>query len=626
MGLDSPIMQAEQNQNGLTFWGVNIGCVGNQSFGNECTEANATAQMYVGPGDWHTLWINSTSLSINITRSEDGSFPLAAIYFGDLDFVGTKKYKSFTQLGNPNMTVQNVPRGAVLSFMFQGIGLPEYEYNQVISMIYRTGVDLQMLSYDSGKGGMLQLNAPCSSWSALNDELTFQIFFEGEDNWILVPLGAFAVEFDGVCNIYVQNTEGDMDSDIILGTLFMAQFTVYFENDYNKMEQRMALEIDAGDFQNLFGYTFLGNYYNLIDNPAQPGYFQANLSDSTFEIPLVVNSDYLTIAARASINYQFQNSLAKFRLNLGNDDFVAYGLNCATCQGTYQYLTNPYFNDTDFNTTVHQVVGPQVNWDGWKYDVSVVEAPYCLIDGLASHTMLCTPFNANITVVEEIFADYWNSGVPGASGVIGLGWGSSIWSQFFYCADGNSYTVKVSNITDWTWLDPSFVPAFTDSTLTLCDASSITGSAISAQYMTQEEEDSQLLAPTVFGFGKYYADTNSVSYANFVNQNASADLTNQKGLKFSLDYRGVGLPPLAYKRFEALLQTATGMLNLCQPYNGGICQLPGSCSSYTSLWEYSFGIQFSADSGYLVVPLGIFAAENTILSTDHPAATCDIYA
>ena len=118
-------------------------------------------------------------------------------------------------------------------------------------------------------------------------------------------------------------------------------------------------------------------------------------------------------------------------------------------------------------------------------------------------------------------------------------------------------------MTDWTWLDSSFVPAFTDSSLSLCDTATITGDSISAQFMTQEEQDSQLLAPSVFGFGKYYADTNSVSYANLLNQNSSADLTNQKGLKFSLDLRGVGLPPLAYKRFQALLQTVTGKIDFC---------------------------------------------------------------
>jgi len=86
--------------------------------------------------------------------------------------------------------------------------------------------------------------------------------------------------------------------------------------------------------------------------------------------------------------------------------------------------------------------------------------------------MQCTTSNVNISAVVDISNDYWNTGVPAASGTIGLGWGSSVWYDLHYCMANNgsaSYTVKVANMTDWSWLSADFVPAFTDSNLLLCD-------------------------------------------------------------------------------------------------------------------------------------------------------------
>lgn len=52
--------------------------------------------MFVGTGDWNEIWDPSPIITINVTRQEDGTYPLDKIFFGDLDFNGVDKLETFT--------------------------------------------------------------------------------------------------------------------------------------------------------------------------------------------------------------------------------------------------------------------------------------------------------------------------------------------------------------------------------------------------------------------------------------------------------------------------------------------------------------------------------------------------
>ena len=64
----------------------------------------------------------------------------------------------------------------------------------------------------------------------------FLIKLKGQDNYIRVPLAAFAVQSDsdgaygqGNCELYVQYIDTDDESTIVLGSMILAQFVTSFE-------------------------------------------------------------------------------------------------------------------------------------------------------------------------------------------------------------------------------------------------------------------------------------------------------------------------------------------------------------------------------------------------------------
>ncbi len=48
----------------------------------------------------------------------------------------------------------------------------------------------------------------------------------------------------------------------------------------------------------------------------------------------------------------------------------------------------------------------------------------------------------------------------------------------------------------------------------------------------------------------------------------------------------------------------------CSPGIGIVCSLPAACSTYPTLWNYGFALQFSGQANYMTVPLGAFAVDN----------------
>jgi hypothetical protein len=51
----------------------------------------------------------------------------------------------------------------------------------------------------------------------------------------------FNNEVDGTCEVYIQNLGTDMDSPVVLGSMFLSQYIAYFENDASTGLQTMAL-------------------------------------------------------------------------------------------------------------------------------------------------------------------------------------------------------------------------------------------------------------------------------------------------------------------------------------------------------------------------------------------------
>lgn len=81
------------------------------------------------------------------------------------------------------------------------------------------------------------------------------------------------------------------------------------------------------------------------------------------------------------------------------------------------------------------------------------------------------------------------------------------------------------------------------------------------------------------------------------------------------NFKGIGLPTyLWYQVVNLLYHTSASALSeiTCDAVNGGMCTLAGSCSSYASIWAYSFKIMFNneANNNYINMPLGALAVDS----------------
>ena len=113
-----------------------------------------------------------------------------------------------------------------------------------------------------------------------------------------------------------------------------------------------------------------------------------------------------------------------------------------------------------------------------------------------------------------------------------------------------------------------------------------------------------------FGLGQYNYTNGSQYYESLLNDNYTqfGDYANLAQL--TLDFSGLGLPSTIFWKFSNMLSYITNGASSCATFVGGYCVLPKNCSSYTTLWDYSFQVGFNGGYYYepqFVVPLATFA-------------------
>lgn len=114
-----------------------------------------------------------------------------------------------------------------------------------------------------------------------------------------------------------------------------------------------------------------------------------------------------------------------------------------------------------------------------------------------------------------------------------------------------------------------------------------------------------------FEFGVTNFTNMSGSYQSIINSQEEIYGIYANTTKITLDTSGIGLPTTSFNQFASLLEiVSSGQVN-CVKLQGGFCILPNKCSTYPTLWTYSFRIQFTGADNTLIVPLGSFAADIT---------------
>lgn len=91
----------------------------------------------------------------------------------------------------------------------------------------------------------------------------------------------------------------------------------------------------------------------------------------------------------------------------------------------------------------------------------------------------------------------------------------------------------------------------------------------------------------------------------------------------TLDFRGVGLPGLAYEKFTNLINVITQGQADCLTQVGGMCILPNPCENYRQVFEeYKFSVWAnSADYAKMVFPLWSLVKDRN----HHGFEYCEVY-
>lgn len=119
-----------------------------------------------------------------------------------------------------------------------------------------------------------------------------------------------------------------------------------------------------------------------------------------------------------------------------------------------------------------------------------------------------------------------------------------------------------------------------------------------------------------FGFGIWNSSDSTQYFESIGNDQEALYGTYTNITKFTLDFRGIGLPTTSYYIFTNLLQIAVAGQANCARTQGGYCTMPKTCSNYASLWEYSFKMAFASQENILVAPIASFAADQTVNGDD----------
>lgn len=169
--------------------------------------------------------------SMNVTALSNYSYAISNFSFGIVyQTNGADSSEYFFDLG-----VQMNPITFTTNFV--GLGLPASLYSQVATLL--VDISNNEVVCDSTLDGICVMPQECAAYTSFED-YTFKFNMAGSDNYIRVPLAAFAQNVKGsggvaLCNIEITYLDplATQSNNIILGGMFFQEFFGVFTNTYN---------------------------------------------------------------------------------------------------------------------------------------------------------------------------------------------------------------------------------------------------------------------------------------------------------------------------------------------------------------------------------------------------------
>jgi hypothetical protein len=128
-GLESQYMKAYMNSTtSKVQWSVEVGCLADRSYvGQSCTPSSITSNLYIGSGNYSLVLPDVTvDETVTLKKTTENNYNINALWFGNY-------YESMTPVGYSGSSLK-----CDIALNFQGLGLPKYEYNQLVSMLFKT--------------------------------------------------------------------------------------------------------------------------------------------------------------------------------------------------------------------------------------------------------------------------------------------------------------------------------------------------------------------------------------------------------------------------------------------------------------------------------------------------------
>lgn len=305
---------------------LQIGNVADQPFVGANKASAGGGFMYMGAGDYSSL--TQTGDKVDLYLNQFGDYDISDMFFGTegLNTTSGEYLEYYLPIGYSNSLYR-----VIISTSYSGLGLPWYEWNQLVNMIYRSSENVAVSLLCSGPGSgpvpSCMLTQPCASFTDLwNYNLKIR-FDESADVWTSVNIGSFATDEAGTnnCQLNINALEADDESSQnvlpILGSMWLQNFNANFTNDYSGVEKSSLLTLNAST---LFNTTNSG--INR-DTPTQNtsitnafGYLPEYIT-----LPITVDQNSQIPVVKANFGYQ---GFANFTFSQTSNLMMAYASNC----------------------------------------------------------------------------------------------------------------------------------------------------------------------------------------------------------------------------------------------------------------------------------------------------------
>lgn len=146
----------------------------------------------------------------------------------------------------------------------------------------------------SGAGGICRLSQACSTYPGLW-AYSLKVQFEGQTNYLNVPLGGFAANnaTSGGCDLYVEYL--DTATDVVFGAMFLQQYIAWWHYDYALDQTSLGLQLSTTN-------TLTGAYIGAGAYAAGTSPFVSN-AGTVQNLQVTANSTTMRTTIKANLGY-----------------------------------------------------------------------------------------------------------------------------------------------------------------------------------------------------------------------------------------------------------------------------------------------------------------------------------